>query len=239
MFDELDLRLCAILDPLRSGNAGLPDLARRLAAGGATLIELRDDRGAPRDIAALARAVKDALPPRVPLIVRDRVEIVAAAGIDGVRLGADGMDPRLVRGQLGPVPFIGLTLRTAREARAAPLAIVDYVVADGVFAPGSDAEPCPAVGIAGLQEIIEVFRDRIGNFPVCAAGGIGAADAAAAIAAGAEGLAMDSALARLDDAADPAHAARELRTLIDAALKRRAPFVPDTRERRRQEEAAP
>jgi len=239
MFDELDLRLCAIIDPGPSGNAGLPDLARRLAAGGATLIELHDDRGRPQDIVVLARAVKDALPPHVPLIVRDRAEIVAASGIDGVRLGGEGIDPRIVRDQLGPVPFIGLTLRTARQARAAPLAIVDYVVADGAFAPKSDAEPRSANGIAGLQEIIEVFRDRIGNFPVCAAGAIGTANAAAAIAGGAEGLAMHFAPARIDDAADPADAARELRRLVDAALKRRAPLVPDTRERRRQEEATP
>ena len=75
-----------------------------------------------------------------------------------------------------------------------------------------------------------MFRYRIGNFPTCAIAGITRDNAAQAIAAGADGVSVISALSK---APDPTAAARELRAVVDAALEQRAPVVPDTREARR------
>ena len=87
----VDLRLYAIVDPEHAGGHALPDLARMLASGGATLVQLRDKVHDPRAMVELARAVKAALPADVPLIVNDRVDVAREAGADGVHLGQDDM----------------------------------------------------------------------------------------------------------------------------------------------------
>ena len=81
---SVDLRLYAIVDPEHAGGRALPDLARAVAAGGATLVQLRDKVHEPRAMVELTRAIKAALPPDVPLIVNDRVDVAREAGADGV-----------------------------------------------------------------------------------------------------------------------------------------------------------
>jgi thiamine-phosphate pyrophosphorylase len=229
MFEDLDLRLYAIVDPEHTGGRALPELARLVAAGGATLVQLRDKKtNDPRAMVALARAVKAALPSHVPLIINDNVDVAIEAGADGVHLGQDDISVLKARERLGPMPFIGLTVQTIEHARAAPLADIDYVGIGGVFATSSKVNPRPPIGTTGLHAIVEVFRYRIGNVPMCAIAGITSQNAGEAIAAGADGIAVISALSL---APDPTTAAREMRAAVDTALARRAPVVPDTRER--------
>lgn len=229
-FDDLDLRLYAIVDPEHDGGRPLPELARMVAAGGATLIQLRDKKSDVRAMTELAKAVKAALPAHVPLIINDNIEVMLASGADGVHLGQDDMSVPEARKRIGAVPFIGLTVQTVGHAQAAPLADIDYVGIGGVYATGSKNNPRAPIGIQGLRDIVEVFRYRIGNFPMCAIAGITKDNAAETIAVGADGVSVISALSK---APDPTAAARELRAVIDAALERRAPIVPDTRDQRR------
>jgi len=223
--EQVDLRLYAIVDPEHAGGHALPDLARALARGGATLIQLRDKMSDTRRMVELARAVKAVLPCDVPLIVNDRVDVARDAGADGVHLGQDDMSVEEARKLLGPAPFIGLSIKTVEQAEAAPLGILDYVGIGGVFGTTSKNNPNPPIGTDGLRRIVRVFRDRIGNFPMCAIAGINACNAADTIAAGADGVAVISALSL---APDPPAAARELRAIVDAALKQHAPKVPAT-----------
>src|SRR5690349_18170255 len=208
MFGDLDLRLYAIVDPETSGGHPLPELARSVAAGGATLIQLRDKKSDLLELVAQARAVKAALPPDVPLIVNDNVDVCIAAGADGVHVGQDDMSVQEAREKLGPMPFIGLTVQTLEHARAAPLAIIDYAGIGSVYATSSKNNPRPPIGTRGLREIVDVFRHRIGNFPTCAIAGITKENAADTILAGADGVSVISALSK---APDPTQAARELR----------------------------
>lgn len=228
MISDLDLRLYAIIDPETSGRRPLPELARMVSAGGATLIQLRDKLSDTRTMIERARAIKAALPLTVPLIINDRIDVMLEAGADGVHLGQDDSDVVAAREKLGPAPFIGLTVQTIEHARAAPLAVIDYVGIGGVYATSSKKNPRPPIGIAGLRKIVEVFRHRIGNFPMCAIAGITKDNAAETIMAGVDGVSVISALSL---APDPTAAARELRRVVDAALVERAPRVPDTRER--------
>lgn len=221
--DKIDLRLYAVLDPQQSGGHDLPDLARELAVGGVTLVQLRDKRGNPRDTMTLARALKAALPSHVPLIVNDDVAAATEAGADGVHLGQNDMSIAEARRRLGPVPFIGLTIKTVAQAQAAPLDLIDYVGIGGVFATASKDNPDPPIGLAGLRAITRALHDRIGNIPMCAIAGINADNAADVIAAGVEGIAVVSALTK---APEPREAARKLRAIVDAALEAHAPFPP-------------
>jgi thiamine-phosphate pyrophosphorylase len=222
VLDQLDLRLYAILDPEQAGDHALPDLARMLAAGGVTLVQLRDKKGDTQTRIELARTVKAALGP-VPLVINDHVDVAIEVGAEGVHLGQDDTDVMTARTRLGPLPFIGLTIKTTAQAWSAPLRVIDYVGIGGVFSTGSKDNPDPPIGLAGLREIVRVFRYRIGNFPMCAIAGINAGNAADVIAAGVDGVSVISALARTPD---PRAAARGLRATIDAALARCAPRVP-------------
>jgi thiamine-phosphate pyrophosphorylase len=127
------------------------------------------------------------------------------------------------RDTLGPGPFIGLSIKTVEQARAAPLGVIDYVGIGGVFATTSKDQKSAPIGPAGLARIVKVFRERIGNFPTCGIAGINAGNAEQVIAAGADGISVISALSL---APDPAAAARELRAVVDAALARHAPTPP-------------
>jgi len=219
----VDLRVYAIVDPEHAGGHALPDLARMVAAGGATLVQLRDKVHDTAAMIALARAIKAALPPDVPLIVNDRVDVARDAGADGVHLGQEDMAVAQARDILGPVPFIGLSIKTVVQAQAAPLGILDYVGIGGVFGTVSKNNTSKPIGPDGLARIVRVFRDRIGNFPMCGIAGITAANAAQVIAAGVDGVSVISALSR---APDPTAAARELRAVVDAALEKYAPTPP-------------
>jgi thiamine-phosphate pyrophosphorylase len=222
--EQLDLRLYAIVDPENTGGHDLIDLARAVAAGGATLVQLRDKVSDAARMIEQARALKAALKPfGVPLIVNDRVDVALAAEADGVHVGQEDMAVEEARTRLGPGPFVGLSVRTVEQAAAAPLALLDYVGIGGVYATTSKLSGRSPIGLDGLRRVVQAFRHRIGNFPACGIAGITAENAEAVIAAGADGVCVISALSHRSD---PQAAAHELRTVVDAALKKYAPKVP-------------
>jgi thiamine-phosphate pyrophosphorylase len=219
--EQLDLRLYAIVDPQNTGGHDLIDLARAAAAGGATLVQLRDKVNDTGCMVEEARALKAALVPfRVPLIVNDRVDVVLAAGADGVHVGQEDMAAEDARRVLGPRALIGLSIRTPEQAAAAPLALINYAGIGGVYATLSKAGAKSPIGLDGLSHVIKVLRGRIAHFPTCGIAGITASNAAPVIAAGADGVSVISALSHRTD---PQAAARELRAVVDAALTARAP----------------
>ena len=215
----VDLRLNAIVDPERRGGHDLADLARLCAAGGATLVQLRDKLSATRAMVDAARAIKRALAPfGVPLVINDRVDVALAAGADGVHVGRDDMAVEDARRLLGPGAIIGLSIKTVAEAEAAPVELLDYIGSGGVFVTLSKQQKNSPIGPAGLARIVAVFRRRAPKLPLCGIAGIDESNAAAVIGAGADGVAVISALSL---APDPAAAARSLRKIVDAALAQR------------------
>jgi len=216
---SVDLRLNAIVDPERAGGRGLAELARLCASGGATLIQLRDKVSETRAMVEAARAIKEALKPfNVPLVVNDRVDVALAAHADGVHLGPDDMAVEDARRLLGPDALIGLSIKSVAEAAAAPVELIDYVGSGGVYVTLSKAQKNAPIGPEGLGRIVEALHRRAPTMPVCGIAGIDAGNAAAVIGAGADGIAVISALSL---APDPAAAARTLRGIVDAMLAKR------------------
>lgn len=216
----VDLRLYALVDPERAGGRTLPALAKLLAQGGATLVQLRDKRGATRTMIETARAIKAALVSyRVPLLINDRVDVALACGADGVHVGQDDMAVEDARRLLGRDAIIGLSIKSFAQAAQAPVELLDYVGIGGVFATSSKDNPDPPLGPTGLMMLAAAIRASKPDFPVCAIAGIDATNAGATIAAGADGVAV---IAALSLAPDPMVAARELRSVVDAALAKRA-----------------
>jgi thiamine-phosphate pyrophosphorylase len=215
----LDLRLNAIVDPERAGGHDLVALARLLAEGGATLVQLRDKTSDTRRMIEKARAIKAALAPlNVPFLVNDRVDVALAARADGVHVGPDDMAPADARVLLGPEAIIGVSIKNTAAAEAAPVGVFDYAGVGGVYATLSKQQDNPPIGPEGLARIAAVLRRRAPNVPVVGIAGIDAGNAAAVIAAGADGVAVISALSL---APDPAAAARALRAVVDGMLAKR------------------
>jgi thiamine-phosphate pyrophosphorylase len=214
-----DLRLYALVDPERSGGRDLAALATDLVEGGATLVQLRDKLGSTRRMTEEARAIKAALAKTgVPLLINDRVDVALAAGADGVHVGWDDMTVEDVRNLLGREAIIGLSIKAKAQADAAPLALLDYVCIGGVFETMSKDNPDPPIGVAGFRELAAIIRGRAPRMPVGAIAGIDRSNAAQVVAAGADGVAVISALSL---APDPANAARDLRAKVDRALNQR------------------
>lgn len=215
----VDLRLYAIIDPEHAGGRSLPELATLVAQGGATLVQLRDKKNDTRVMVDTARAVKAALKPfGVPLLINDRVDVALAAGAAGVHVGQTDMAADDARRLLGPNAIIGLSINTEALAEAAPIETIDYVGIGGVYMTMSKDQKKPPIGVDGLRRIVDVFRRRDPQFPACAIAGINAANAAATITAGADGVSVISALSL---ASDPAAAAKAMRAVVDDALKAR------------------
>lgn len=213
-----DLRLYALIDPAVAGGQSIVNLAKAIA-GSATLVQLRDKHGSTKAMMEEARALIGVLAPLdIPLLINDRVDVALAAEADGVHIGQDDMAPADARLLLGKTAIIGLSIKTLQQAQDAPLDLLDYVAIGGVYGTTSKDNTSAPIGLDGLREIVAAVRARQPDFPICAIAGIDDSNAADVIAAGADGVAVISALSL---APDPIKAARGLRNVVDVALAAR------------------
>ena len=213
-----DLRAYAIVDPEVSGGHDLVELCRKLAAGGVTLVQLRDKLTDTRPMIERARAIKTALG-RVPLVINDRVDVALAIGCEGVHIGWDDMAPADARRLLGPEAIIGLTINSPQRADATDLDLIDYAGIGGVYGTTSKQTKNSPIGNAGMARVIEALHRRRPGFPTCGIAGINVGNAGPVIEAGADGVSVISALSL---AKDPRAAAVEILRVVDAALAKRA-----------------
>ena len=183
-------------------------------------MQLRDKKSETRAMVAAARAIKAALTPlAVPFVVNDRIDVALAAQADGVHIGPDDMTAEDARALLGPGAIIGVSIKSVEAAEAAPVDIINYAGVGGVYTTLSKEQKNPPIGPEGLSRIVKTLRRRAPNLPIAGIAGIDASNAAAVIAAGADGIAVISALTF---APDPAAAARTLREIVDGMLAKRS-----------------
>lgn len=158
----------------------------QLAAGGASLVQLRDKRASPREFyQAALEAMITARRLSVQIIINDRVDIAIAVKADGVHLGQDDLPPDRARSLLGETGIIGFSTHSLEQALAADLSPVDYVAIGPIFQTSTKDRPDPAVGLETLSEV----RLRISK-PVVAIGGITLETASSVILAGADSVAV-------------------------------------------------
>jgi thiamine-phosphate pyrophosphorylase len=182
-------------------------------------VQLRDKHGSTRSMMDEARALIGVLAPLdIPLLINDRIDVALAVEADGVHIGQDDMPVADARLLLGKTAIIGLSVKTLAEAAAAPLDLLEYIAIGGVYGTTSKETASAPIGIAGLRSVAQAIRARQPGFPVCAIAGINESNAADVVEAGADGVAVISALSL---APDPAKAARSLRNAVDVALERR------------------
>jgi len=182
-----DLRLCLVTDrPLCLGRPLLP-LICAAVKGGVGIVQLREKNCATRDFIALARAVKAAV--KVSLIINDRADVALACGADGLHIGQGDIPYADARRLLGPRAIIGLTVDTPAQVRAAEKLDADYLGISPVFCTATKKTVSPPWGAEGVQRLRAMSRHRL-----VAIGGINVRNAAAAVCAGADGVAVVSAI---------------------------------------------
>jgi thiamine-phosphate pyrophosphorylase len=164
---------------------------KRLSAGGAALVQLREKGMAVRDFFAEAQAALiNARDSGVKLIINDRVDLAMAIGADGVHLGQDDLPPVSARALLGPQAIIGFSTHDRLQAISALALPIDYIAVGPVFPTQTKGDTAPHLGLAGVREV----RQAIGSFPLVAIGGITEVNALDVVAAGADSVALISSL---------------------------------------------
>ncbi|MDX6713440.1 MAG: thiamine-phosphate pyrophosphorylase [Blastocatellia bacterium] len=163
----------------------------RLCDGGATLIQLREKNLPTLEFYGQARAALTVARQRgARVIVNDRVDIALALGADGVHLGQDDLPPEAARRLLGERAIIGFSTHDADQARQAVKLPVNYLAIGPIFNTQTKANPSPEVGLDGLRAV----RQIVGSLPLVAIGGITEFNAQEVIEAGADAVALVSAL---------------------------------------------
>lgn len=176
-------------------------LMRELAKAGVGILQYRNKLGSEAEILTDARAMRDAAAGRMLLILNDRPELLIDAGFDGVHVGQTDMSPAEARAIVGPKKIIGISTHNETQLRAADLEPVDYIAIGPVFATATKVNPDPVVGLEGVRSARGVTRK-----PLVGIGGITTENAATVRQAGADSLAVISAIFSLGS--DVANSAR-------------------------------
>jgi len=169
-----------------------------LLDGGASLIQLRDKEASGRELLDQAIAcLKLTREAGATLIINDRVDVALTAGADGVHLGQDDLSVDEAREILGEDKIIGVSTHSIDQFRAALETSANYIALGPVFPTLTKENPAPVVGLEMVREARKL-TDR----PLVAIGGINLGRAPEVIEAGADCVAVISALYPLPEKVD-------------------------------------
>ncbi|MBE7180714.1 MAG: thiamine phosphate synthase [Terriglobus roseus] len=187
---EPSLRLYAILDAesCRRKHLDLFETAKALHGGGVRLLQYRDKSAERSEYLRNARQLRSLLPDCI-FLLNDRADLVPEAEADGVHVGQTDVSPDAARAHIGPDRILGISTHTGDQALAAHSTEADYLAIGPVFATVSKQNAEPTVGLCGVQAARAVTQK-----PLVAIGGIGLGDARAVEMAGADSIAVISAL---------------------------------------------
>ncbi|NOZ20962.1 MAG: thiamine phosphate synthase [Planctomycetes bacterium] len=168
----------------------LPEAIREALTGGADVVQLREKDLSARALLDLARSLKQIVSgAHAKLIINHAIDVAVAADADGVHLGWRSLSPEDARKALGPGKLIGVSVHSIEEMQKAEYGGADYVHYGPLFETPSKKGRLEPVGREGLREL-----KRTASIPVTAVGGIDEERAAAVVTAGADGIAVISAV---------------------------------------------
>jgi thiamine-phosphate pyrophosphorylase len=195
IYDPKIWRLCLVTDRGLSRGRSLVDVVSAAVQGGVTMVQLREKDASTREFLAEALALKTLLKPLgVPLIINDRVDIAQAIDADGVHVGQSDMPVDIVRQLIGPDKIIGLSITNQTQIEREDAKRSDYLGIGPLYLQTTKANASTPLGVEGFRAL------RALSFkPVMAIGGLNATNSAAVLEAGADGLAIVSAIVGADD----------------------------------------
>jgi len=220
--DDSDVRnscplfgLYVIIDEDILGGRDIPRNLEAVIQGGADAVQFRakhlSKRGYYEKAASLLPIARHH---NVPFFVNDYLDIALVLSADGVHLGQNDLPCAAARQLVPSQMVLGISTHSIAEAEKAAADGADYVAIGSVFPTRTKENPEAIVG----TQTIGAVKKRVGNKPLIAIGGINAANAGEVIRAGADGVAVASAVVLADD---PTRAARELKKIIRSECERR------------------
>ncbi len=183
-------RLYPILDAglLSARHIPIEQFVRDLAAAGVTLLQYRDKSAPPQTILANLKLIRE-VAPGVTLLLNDRPDLARLGGCDGVHVGQTDLHPNDARTILGPGKIIGVSTHNLSQFEAAMETEADYLAIGPIYATTTKQNPDPVTGLELLRQ-----TRRLTSKPIVAIGGITPQRAREVLDAGADSIAMISAL---------------------------------------------
>ena len=201
------LKLYLVTDRDLSLGRPLEEIVSEAVAGGVTMVQLREKDAATGEFVELGRRLMSLLKPLgVPLIINDRVDVALAVDADGVHIGQSDMSYADARRLLGPDKIIGLSVENFEDLESANKLDVDYIGISPVYGTPTKTDTAEPFGLEGLRKAVEMSVH-----PTVAIGGMNAATIGDVIDAGADGVAVVSAIC---SAKSPRNVATELAAIV-------------------------
>jgi thiamine-phosphate pyrophosphorylase len=190
------------------GRNPLEEVVVQAVKGGAAYVQLREKDVSTRFFVEEAKRIKKLLEQyRVPLIINDRVDIALACGAEGVHIGQEDMPYEIVRKLMGKKAIIGLSVETWEDVKAGQKMDVNYIGVSPVFSTPTKTDTKGAWGLEGLAKIKAFSRH-----PLVAIGGINESNVSDVVKAGADCIAVASAICASPDSEA---AARKINEMIN------------------------
>lgn len=162
---------------------------------GVACVQLREKHADTRCFLKRALSLKSILgPAKIPLIINDRIDIALAVRADGVHLGQSDMPYADARRLMGPDAIIGLSVETWEDVETAQNFSVDYLGVSPVFSTPTKTDTKAPWGLGGLEKI-----RRYSRHPLVAIGGLDTFNCQQVLRAGADGIAVVSAICSADN----------------------------------------
>lgn len=208
----IDISLYLVTDRQLSLGRDLEWIVEEAVQGGVTMVQLREKEFTTREFIRLAASLKQRLSSySVPLIINDRLDVVLASDADGIHIGQSDIPYELVRKLLGPGKIIGLSVENMEQVSLANNLEIDYIGISPVFSTATKTDTAQPFGLKGIAKVMDITRH-----PAVAIGGINSENASSVIGAGANGIAVVSAIC---SANSPKEASRDLKNKIKSILK--------------------
>jgi thiamine-phosphate pyrophosphorylase len=201
-----DRRLCQALS--------LEEAVVEAVEGGANLVQLREKDLPAAELLALAEKLRAVTRDRALFLVNDRLDVALACSADGVHLPERGLPVAVARRLAGERFIVGRSAHSVAEAVRAQAEGAEYVQVGTIFASRSHPDQ-PVAGLGLLEAVAAAVR-----IPILAVGGVTAANVGEAMAAGASGAAVISAILATPS---PREAARGLAQAMAAVATKARP----------------
>lgn len=206
---KIDYSVYVLTNKKLAGESRIVDVVKAAIEGGATVIQYREKEAATGEMIEQARAILAVTKAAgIPLIINDRVDVALAIDADGVHVGQSDMPANLARKLIGPDKILGVSARTPEQVTSAIAGGADYLGTGDIFGTTTKKDTV-VIGLDKFRALV-----ALSTIPVVGIGGVNKDNAGSVIAAGADGVAVISAVFGKDN---PKKAARELSDAVKKA----------------------